>query len=55
MSGLDDLVNWARRGSMWPMTLAWRAALWNVHAAAARYDMERFGIVFRASPSSLTS
>jgi NADH dehydrogenase (ubiquinone) Fe-S protein 7 len=51
VSGLDDLVNWARRGSMWPMTFGLACcAVEMMHAAAARYDMERFGIVFRASP-----
>ena len=51
VSGLDDLVNWARRGSMWPMPFGLACcAVEMMHAAAARYDMERFGIVFRASP-----
>jgi NADH dehydrogenase (ubiquinone) Fe-S protein 7 len=51
VSGLDEVANWARKGSMWPMTFGLACcAVEMMHAAAARYDMERFGIVFRASP-----
>lgn len=48
---VDELVNWARRGSLWPMTFGLACcAVEMMHAAASRYDMERFGMVFRASP-----
>lgn len=51
VSKLDDLVNWARKGSMWPMTFGLACcAVEMMHTAASRYDMDRFGIVFRASP-----
>jgi NADH-quinone oxidoreductase B subunit len=51
MSRVDDLVNWARRGSLWPMTFGLACcAVEMMHAAASRYDMDRFGMVFRASP-----
>ena len=51
MSRVDDLVNWARKGSLWPMTFGLACcAVEMMHAAASRYDMERFGMVFRASP-----
>lgn len=47
----DDLVNWARKGSMWPLTFGLACcAVEMMHIAAPRYDMERFGILFRASP-----
>jgi len=48
---LDDLVNWARRSSLWPMTFGLACcAVEMMHFAAPRYDMDKFGIVFRASP-----
>mmetsp|Transcript_55477 Transcript_55477/g.134696 ORF Transcript_55477/g.134696 Transcript_55477/m.134696 type:complete len:216 (+) Transcript_55477:87-734(+) len=51
ISRVDDLVNWARKGSLWPMTFGLACcAVEMMHAAASRYDMERFGMVFRASP-----
>ncbi|CAM9668601.1 unnamed protein product [Chrysoparadoxa australica] len=51
VSKVDDLVNWARKGSMWPMTFGLACcAVEMMHSAASRYDLERFGMVFRASP-----
>jgi len=51
ISKVDDLVNWARKGSLWPMTFGLACcAVEMMHAAASRYDMERIGLVFRASP-----
>ena len=98
VSKVDALVNWAREGSMWPMTfglgelhyllpvpglsletcgesaafyLVFRAsngaslvrtclialhccaaccAVEMMHTGAARYDLDRFGIIFRPSP-----
>ena len=48
---LDTLINWARTGSMWPMTFGLACcAVEMMHAGAARYDLDRFGIVFRPSP-----
>lgn len=47
----DDLVNWARSGSLWPMTFGLACcAVEMMHMAAARYDQDRIGVVFRASP-----
>ena len=51
VTAADELVNWARKGSMWPMTFGLACcAVEMMQSAAARYDFDRFGIVFRASP-----
>jgi NADH-quinone oxidoreductase subunit B len=51
VSSLDALVNWARTGSLWPMTFGLACcAVEMMQAAAARYDMDRLGLVFRPSP-----
>jgi len=48
---LDKVINWTRTGSMWPMTFGLACcAVEMMHAAASRYDMDRFGVMFRASP-----
>ena len=47
----DKLINWARTGSLWPVTFGLACcAVEMMHAAAARYDMDRMGIIFRPSP-----
>ena len=47
----DKLINWARTGSLWPMTFGLACcAVEMMHAGAARYDLDRFGIIFRPSP-----
>lgn len=51
ISKVDDLMNWARRGSIWPMTFGLACcAVEMMHAGAARYDFDRFGVIFRPSP-----
>ncbi|KAJ8596606.1 ndufs7, NADH:ubiquinone oxidoreductase 20 kd subunit [Rhizopogon salebrosus TDB-379] len=51
LSTLDKVVNWARQGSIWPMTFGLACcAVEMMHMAAARYDQDRLGVVFRASP-----
>ncbi len=48
---LDNLVSWARTGSLWPMTFGLACcAVEMMHAGASRYDLDRFGVVFRPSP-----
>lgn len=51
ISKVDDLMNWARTGSIWPMTFGLACcAVEMMHTGAARYDLDRFGIIFRPSP-----
>ena len=52
LTKVEDVVNWARAGSLWPMTFGLACcAVEMMHAAAARYDMDRFGAgAFRATP-----
>ncbi|MBV8778790.1 MAG: NADH-quinone oxidoreductase subunit B [Alphaproteobacteria bacterium] len=51
VSSLDALVNWARSGSLWPMTFGLACcAVEMMHSGASRYDLDRFGVVFRPSP-----
>jgi NADH-quinone oxidoreductase subunit B len=47
----DDLVNWARSGSLMWMTFGLACcAIEMMHVAMPRYDAERFGVAPRASP-----
>jgi len=51
ISKLDGVVNWARKGSLWPMTFGLACcAVEMMHVYAARYDLDRMGIIPRASP-----
>jgi len=51
LARVDDLLNWARKSSIWPLTFGLACcAVEMMHFAAPRYDMDRFGVVFRASP-----
>jgi len=49
---LDEMVNWARRNSIFPLTFGLACcAIEMMSSAAARFDLARFGMeVFRASP-----
>jgi NADH-quinone oxidoreductase subunit B len=49
---LDDVINWARTNSMWPMLFGLACcAIEMMGAQAAQYDMSRFGMeLMRASP-----
>ena len=51
-SGLDKIVNWARKNSIWPVTFGLACcALEMMVASSASYDIARFGAeVFRPSP-----
>lgn len=49
---LDEIVNWARRNSIFPLTFGLACcAIEMMSSAASRFDLARFGMeVFRASP-----
>lgn len=52
LTTLDDMVNWARRSSVWPAAFGLACcAMEMVATAASRFDISRFGMeLFRASP-----
>ena len=52
LTTLEKAVNWARKGSLWPMTFGLACcAIEMIAAVSARYDIDRYGAgVFRASP-----
>ena len=50
-TSLDNLINWARTGSLRWMTFGLACcAVEMMHTGAARYDLDRFGMIFRPSP-----
>jgi NADH-quinone oxidoreductase subunit B len=50
-TSVDALMNWARTGSMWPMTFGLACcAVEMMHAGASRLDLDRYGVIFRPSP-----
>lgn len=51
LARIDDLLNWGRKGSIFQMSFGLACcALEMMHYAAPRYDMDRYGVLFRASP-----
>jgi NADH-quinone oxidoreductase subunit B len=52
ITSLDWLFNWARSGSLWPMTFGLACcAIEMMATGASRYDLDRFGAgAFRATP-----
>jgi len=50
-ASLDDVITWARTGSLMWMTFGLACcAIEMIHAAMPRYDLERFGMAPRATP-----
>ncbi|MDY0270535.1 NADH-quinone oxidoreductase subunit B [Trichloromonas sp.] len=50
-TSLDKLVNWSRSRSLWPLTFGLACcAIEMMATGAARFDLDRFGVIFRASP-----
>lgn len=51
LTQIDKVVGWAQAGSLWPMTFGLACcAVEMMHTAASRYDLDRFGMLFRPSP-----
>jgi NADH-quinone oxidoreductase subunit B len=51
MSSTEELLQWARTGSLWPLTFGLACCgVEMIHGYMPRYDFERFGIAPRASP-----
>lgn len=47
----NNVVSWARKGSFWPLTFGLACcAIEMMQATVSRYDFDRFGVIFRASP-----
>ena len=50
-TGADTVIAMSRKSSLWPMTFGLACcAVEMMHAGAARYDLDRFGMLFRPSP-----
>jgi len=51
MAPLDRLAQWARKNSLWSLTFGLSCCAIEMMATAApRYDLDRFGFIFRATP-----
>lgn len=50
-SPVSLLISWARQGSFWPLSFGLACcAIEMMHATVSRYDFDRFGVIFRATP-----
>jgi len=48
---VDHVVNWSRKSAIWPMGFGLACcAIEMMAAGASRFDLDRFGMIFRASP-----
>lgn len=51
LTNINKMIGWARSGSIWPLTFGLACcAVEMMHTAASKYDLERYGIMFRPSP-----
>lgn len=51
VTSVESIFSWARSGSLWPMSFGLACcAVEMMHCAASRYDLDRFGVIFRPSP-----
>ncbi len=48
---VDQFINWARKSSLWPVTFGLACcAIEMMTTGSAHYDLDRMGVIFRASP-----
>ncbi|WP_443111821.1 NuoB/complex I 20 kDa subunit family protein [Alicyclobacillus sp. ALC3] len=51
LAPLEQVKAWARSNSLWPMTFGLACcAIEMMGTGASHYDLDRFGVIFRASP-----
>ncbi|KFY82125.1 hypothetical protein V500_10808 [Pseudogymnoascus sp. VKM F-4518 (FW-2643)] len=51
LTTMDKLANWAHQGSLWPVTFGLACCgIEMMNTSMPRYDQDRLGIIFRASP-----
>lgn len=51
LTNINKMISWARSGSLWPLTFGLACcAVEMMHTAASKYDLERYGVMFRPSP-----
>lgn len=47
----NNVINWARKGSLWPLTFGLACcAVEMMHSTVSRYDFDRLGVIFRPTP-----
>ena len=50
-ASFENLINWARSGSLWPMTFGLACCgVEMMHSYMSRYDLDRLGVITRGSP-----
>lgn len=51
VGALDKVINWSRSSSLWPVTFGLACcAIEMMTTGSAHYDLDRLGVIFRASP-----
>ena len=51
ISPINKFISWIRKGSLWPLTFGLACcAVEMMHSAVSRYDIDRFGVIFRPTP-----